>query len=169
MYAPAFTALPPTNLVVLAGSNVALNAAASGTAPLVDQWFKNGATLANGAGVSGATTTNLMLTSVTTNSTANYFLVVTNAYGAITSSVTALTVVLPPAINGVAANPDGSVTLNLAGSTGVSYVLVSTTNLTSSVWLPIATNVFDVTGVWLFNDVTATNFAQRFYRLEYSP
>jgi hypothetical protein len=169
VFAPAFTAQPPTNLAVLAGSDVTLNAAASGTAPLVDQWFENGVKLANGAGVSGVTTTNLMLTSVTTNSTANYSLVVTNAYGAITSSVTALTVVLPPAITGVAANPDGSVTLSLAGSPGVSYILLSATNLASSVWQPVATNVFDITGVWLFNDVTATNFPQRFYRLEYAP
>jgi hypothetical protein len=169
VFAPAFTTLPPTNLAVLAGSDVALNAAASGTAPLACQWLTNGVELANGAGVSGATTTNLMLTSVTTNSTANYFLVVTNAYGAITSSVTALTVVLPPAINGVTANPDGSVSLSLAGSPGVSYILLNTTNLASNVWQPVATNVFDVTGVWLFNDVTATNFAQCFYRLEYAP
>ena len=169
VYAPAFAAQPPTNLAVLAGSNVALNAAASGTAPLVDQWFENGVKLANGTGVSGVTTTNLMLTSVTTNSTANYSLVVTNAYGAITSSVTALTVVLPPAINGVAANPDGTVTLSLAGSPGVTYILLSTTNLASSVWQPVATNVFDLTGVWLFNDVQVTNFPQRFYRLEYAP
>ena len=59
VYAPAFTALPPTNLTVMAGSTVPLNAAASGTAPLVDQWFKNGVKLNNGAGISGATTTNL--------------------------------------------------------------------------------------------------------------
>ena len=168
VYAPAFTAQPPTNLTVLAGSNVTLNAAASGTAPLAYQWLKNGTLLNNGAGVSGATNTNLMLTSVTITNTANYSIVVTNAYGAITSSVTALTVVLTPVITGVAANPDGSVTLSLAGSPGVSYVLLGTTNLASSVWLPIATNVFDVTGVWLFNDQQVTNFPQRFYRLEYS-
>ena len=153
----------------MAGTTVMLNAAASGTAPLVDQWFQNGAKLNNSAGVSGATTTNLILTSVTISNTANYSLVVTNVYGAITSSVTALTVVLPPAITGVTANPDGTVTLSLAGSPGVSYILLSTTNLASNVWQPVATNVFDVTGVWLFNDVTATNFAQRFYRLEYAP
>ena len=109
------------------------------------------------------------MTSVTISNAANYFLVVTNAYGAITSSVTALTVVLPPAINGVAANPDGTVTLSLAGSPGVSYILVSTTDLVSYVWLPVATNVFDGTGVWLFNDSQVTNFPQRFYRLEYAP
>ncbi len=60
-------------------------------------------------------------------------------------------------------------TLNLTGSPGVSYVLESTTNLVSSEgWQPVATNLFDLTGVWQFNDTSATNFAQRFYRLKYS-
>jgi subtilase family serine protease len=166
---PAFTAQPPTNLTVLAGSTITISAMASGTAPLAYQWLMNGASLANGAGVSGVTTTNLMLTSVSTNSAANYSLVVTNAYGSITSSVAALTVILPPGITGVAANPDGSVTLNLTGSPGFSYVLESTTNFVSgSGWLPVATNVFDATGVWQFNDVSATTFPQRFYRLKYT-
>jgi hypothetical protein len=33
-------------------------------------------------------------------------------------------------------------------------------------WQPIATNMPDTNGVWQFNDVEATNFAQRFYRLK---
>jgi hypothetical protein len=57
----------------------------------------------------------------------------------------------------------------LTGSPGVSYVLESTTNFISgSGWLPVATNVFDVTGFWQFNDLSATNFTQQFYRLEYT-
>ncbi len=169
VFGPAFTSQPPTNLTVLAGSTVVLSATASGTAPLAYQWLKNGASLANGGDISGATTTNLTFTGVTTNDSANYTLVITNSYGSITSSVAALTVVLPPGITGVAVNPDGSVTLNLAGSPGVSYVLESTTNFNSgSVWLPVATNVFDITGVWQFNDMSATTFPQRFYRLKYT-
>ena len=166
---PAITVQPATNLTVLAGGTAAFSASASGSAPLACQWRKNGANLANGGGISGTTTTNLTFTGVTTNSAANYTLVITNAYGAITSSVAALTVVLPPGITGVAANPDGSVTLSLTGSPDVRYVLETTTNLASSAsWLPVATNVFDPTGVWLFNDVSATNFTQNFYRLKYT-
>jgi Pro-kumamolisin, activation domain/Immunoglobulin I-set domain/Carbohydrate binding domain/Viral BACON domain len=165
---PAFTA-QPTNLTVLAGNSAMFSASASGTAPLAYQWLKNGTNVANGGDISGATTTNLTITGVTTNDSANYTLVITNAYGSITSSVAALTVVLPPGINGVAINPDGSVTLILAGSPGVSYVLESTTNFNSgSGWLPVATNVFDTTGVWQFNDVSATTSPQRFYRLKYT-
>ncbi len=169
VFPPVFTARPATNLIVVAGSTVTFSAAASGSAPLAFQWYENGANLTDGDGISGTTTTNLMLTGVTTNSTANYTLVVTNAYGSITSCVAALTVILPPGLTGVAANPDGSVTLNLAGSPGFSYVLESTTNFVSGGdWLPVATNVFDATGVWQFNDVSAPTSPQRFYRLKYT-
>ncbi len=169
VFPPVFTARPATNLIVVAGSTVTFSAAASGSAPLAFQWYENGANLTDGDGISGTTTTNLMLTGVTTNSTANYTLVVTNSYGSITSCVAALTVILPPGLTGVAANPDGSVTLNLAGSPGFSYVLESTTNFVSGGdWLPVATNVFDATGVWQFNDVSAPTSPQRFYRLKYT-
>jgi len=94
---PAFIS-QPTNLTSVAGSAAVFAATASGFAPLTYQWYKDGISLANGSGVSGATTANLTLAGVTTNQAANYSLVVTNLYGAATSSVATLTVVLPPAI-----------------------------------------------------------------------
>jgi len=75
-----------------------------------------------------------------------------------------------PGIAGVAANPDGSFTLNLTGVPGDTYVLETTTNLISSAnWFPIATNTPGTNGVWQFNDAQATNFSQRFYRLKLGP
>ena len=96
-FTPAFSA-QPTNLTILSGSNVVFSATASGSAPLVYQWRKNGTNLVNGTGISGATSDVLTLTAVTTNSGGNYNLSVTNSFGAITSSVATLTVVLPPTI-----------------------------------------------------------------------
>jgi hypothetical protein len=166
---PAFTS-QPTNLTILAGNTATFSATANGTAPLVYAWRKNNNNLANGLGISGATSPSLALTGVTTNSAGDYTLVITNVYGSATSSVATLTVVLPPTISGVVANPDGTVTLGLAGSPGVSYILEGNTNITSAAgWQPIATNVMDLTGVWSFNDLQATNFPQLFYRLKYSP
>jgi len=166
---PAFTS-QPTNLTILAGNTASFSATANGTAPLVYGWRKNGINLANGLGISGATSPSLALTGVTTNSAGDYTLVITNVYGSATSSVATLTVVLPPTITGVVANPNGTVTLGLAGSPGVSYILEGNTNITSAAgWQPIATNVMDLTGVWSFNDLQATNFPQLFYRLKYSP
>jgi len=84
----------PISQTNLAGSNVSFIASATGSAPLVFQWRTNGVNL------TGANTNTLNLTAVTANNSGNYALVVTNAYGAITSSVVTLAVVLPPAITG---------------------------------------------------------------------
>ncbi|MEI7534134.1 MAG: immunoglobulin domain-containing protein [Verrucomicrobiae bacterium] len=97
VFAPTIST-QPTNLTVLSGGSAVFSATVAGTTNLVYRWRKGGTNLANGAGISGATTTNLSLTTVTTNSTGNYTLYVTNAYGSITSSIAALTVVLPAAI-----------------------------------------------------------------------
>jgi uncharacterized repeat protein (TIGR01451 family) len=75
----------------------------------------------------------------------------------------------PPVISSVAANPGGSVTLQLAGAPGFVYILQATTNLfPPQSWLPIATNTLGTNGVWQFTDMAATNFPQQFYRLELS-
>jgi hypothetical protein len=96
-FTPAFSA-QPTNLTILSGSNAVFSATAGGSTPLVYQWSKNGTNLVNGAGISGAASNVLTLAAVTTNSSGNYNLSVTNSFGAITSSVATLTVVLPPTI-----------------------------------------------------------------------
>ena len=88
----------PTNLTVGAGSPAVFHATVSGSAPLVYQWRKSGTNLANGVGIFGATSNVLTLTSVSVGSAGNYTLLVTNAYGAVTSSIATLTVLLPPAI-----------------------------------------------------------------------
>jgi hypothetical protein len=168
-FAPVITT-PPTNLIVFTGSNAVFTATAGGSTPLIYRWRKNGTNLSNGIGISGATNNVLTLTAATTNSAGDYTLFATNIFGVVTSSVATLTIVLPPSISGVTANPDGSVTLGLTGSPGVNYILQTTTNLLCpDGWQPVATNLMATNGVWLFNDPQTTNFPQRFYRLEYSP
>jgi hypothetical protein len=168
VFPPSLTS-QPTNQTVMAGSTATFSAAASGTAPLVYQWRYKGTGIANGPGISGATTTNLTLTNVSTNSAGDYAVVVANTYGSITSTVATLTVVLPPTIGGIASHPDGSITLQLGGSLGAIYVLETKSDLGSpDAWLPIATNVFNLTGVWQFTDPQATNSPQKYYRLKYN-
>jgi arabinogalactan endo-1,4-beta-galactosidase len=166
-----FILAQPANLTILAGNNAAFSAAVIGATPLGYQWQQNGTNLVDGAGVSGADTTNLTLTGVTSNSATNYTLVATNAYGSVTSNVATLTVLNPtPVITGVAANPDGSFTLNFTGTRGNTYVLETTTNLSSNDgWQPIATNTFDSSGVWQFTDMQAVSSQQLFYRLKLVP
>ena len=97
-FAPSIST-QPTNLTVLSGSNAVFFTAVSGTAPLTFQWSKNGTLLANGGNVSGATSNVLTFTAAATNNSGNYTLAVSNVFGAVTSGVATLTVVLPAAIN----------------------------------------------------------------------
>ncbi len=74
-----------------------------------------------------------------------------------------------PLITGVAAGNDRLV-LSLGGAPDYTYILEATTNLTlPNSWQPVATNTLGTNGVWQFTDPQATNFTQRFYRLEFLP
>jgi len=77
----------PTNLVVLAGNAAVFAAAASGTALLSYQWQFNGTNLP------GATNASLTLSNASRFDTGAYQLVITNTFGAATSSVASLIVV----------------------------------------------------------------------------
>jgi hypothetical protein len=80
----------PTNQVVTVGANVSLSVVASGTPPLAYQW------LFNGTNVAGAVTSTLTLTNVQDYDGGSYAVVVTNAYGTVTSTNAVLTVNPPP-------------------------------------------------------------------------
>src|ERR1035441_8874243 len=58
---------------------------ADGTGPLAYQWRKNGINLSDGGNVSGATSSNLALTSVSQTDAASYTAVVTG-FGSVTSA-----------------------------------------------------------------------------------
>ena len=87
-----FTATPPVitthplSQSVDAGSTVNFTVVASGTPPLTYQWRYNNVNLADGANVTGATTSTLRLTGVTTAQFGNYSVVVRNAASSVTSS-----------------------------------------------------------------------------------
>ncbi len=114
-FAPAITQSPLTQ-TNLAGTNVTLTVAASGTAPLAYQWRTNGIPRA------GATASALVLNSVTTNDALNYDAIVTNIFGAATSSVATLVVVAAPAI---VQQPQSQT--NIAGTTAIFSVTASGT------------------------------------------
>ncbi len=71
---------------IFAGQSFSLSAVASGTPPLAFQWRKGGAE------ISGATDATYVKSGATTGDTGNYDVVVTNAYGAVTSTVAAVTI-----------------------------------------------------------------------------
>jgi alpha-tubulin suppressor-like RCC1 family protein len=88
----------PTNQSVPINSNVTFYAAAAGTGPLIYQWQKDGINLTDDGRISGVTNAALTISGIQTNDAGNYLVLVTNAYGAATSSVATLTVLLHPVL-----------------------------------------------------------------------
>jgi hypothetical protein len=78
--APSILTQPASQLAAV-GSTAIFSVSASGSAPLVYQWQRNGVNLTNGAGISGATTGALTLSSVSAGNYGAYSVIVSNAYG----------------------------------------------------------------------------------------
>jgi hypothetical protein len=90
---PAGIAVPPSNCVVVVGSNATFAVTASGTPPFAYQWFKDANLLP------GQTNASLPLLKVQSNQAGLYSVAFTNAFGSCTSTAALLTVVpLSPTI-----------------------------------------------------------------------
>ncbi len=93
----------PTLVNVSLGAFTQLVAGASGAAPLLYQWQKgtNGiyVNCADKGDVSGSQSSALSFSAATTSDAADYRLIVTNVYGAATSQVATVTVILSPELN----------------------------------------------------------------------
>ena len=83
----------PQNQTVSQTSNATFMVTATGSTPLSYQWLFNGNGL-TGATLSGYTHANAQQTDA-----GSYSVIVTNAYGMVTSALATLTVILPPVIN----------------------------------------------------------------------
>ena len=92
---PSFI-LQPQNVTVTNGGSASFTVSASGDAPLYYQWYFNTNTL-----LVNQTNTSLAFASATTNNVGTYQVVVTNFFGAVTSSPALLTVItaVKPSIN----------------------------------------------------------------------
>ncbi len=89
--APAIT-VQPQGVMVLNGLPAEFAVSVCGAMPLGWQWFLNGSAL------DGGTNTMLSVPDVTSSDAGSYTVVVSNAYGSVTSSIAALTIDLPPTI-----------------------------------------------------------------------
>ena len=92
--APVITT-QPQSMAFRDGDNVCLSVTASGIPPMAYQWRKDSTNLVNGGRVSGAASAILCVSSAQASDIAGYSVVVTNAYGSVTSSVAVLTVAGP--------------------------------------------------------------------------
>jgi autotransporter-associated beta strand protein len=91
----------PVSLTNNAGTTATFAVGFIGTAPGF-QWFTNGLPL------SGATSASLVLNNVSQTNAVNYTVVLSNAFGVVTSSIASLTVIDPPVI----ITPPASLTVN---------------------------------------------------------
>ncbi len=106
--APAITA-HPSDQAVSEGQTATFNVSASGTAPLGYQWQKNGSNIAAATGSSYTTPPATLA-----DDGARFRCVVSNAFGAATSSEALLTVTLPAPVLLTEPDTDRAVALNLA-------------------------------------------------------
>jgi hypothetical protein len=126
----------PLSATGAAGTNFSFYAAATGYSPLTYQWRLNGVNLTDDGRITGAATTNIIISLVAGADAGGYDLVVTNIYGAATSQVATLTVLTPPSI--VSQPPNLTV---LTGSNASFRVIAGGTTPISYQWRKEGTNL----------------------------
>jgi hypothetical protein len=135
---PAFDTQPAgvTNVV---GSTVSFTPHAIGTAPLGYQWFFSGGAINNAASTTLAT---LTLTNVQQANAGNYWIIATNNYGSVTSSVVALAVTNPIGTTNIVNSPNEAslrAAINIGGWVSLGFngtiTLASTININNHVIL----------------------------------
>jgi len=154
----------PVSRTNTAGTTATFSVAASSSSPLSYQWRKNTANLNNGGNVSGATTTNLTLTSVSPSDVASYSVVITNTSGgSVTSSIVTLTVIPPPSL--LISKAGGSITLSWPdASTGFAAQQTPSLNPPIS-WAPVTNS--PVLGGGRYTLTIVPGNGAVFYRLIY--
>ena len=136
---PSFTSQPVDQTNVI-GTAASFSGLAAGTVPIGYRWQFNGLNLTNGGRISGATSTNLLITNAQPSDVGNYTLVASNVAAVATSTVATLTVLLPPSI--VAQPTNQTVVM---GSNAVFIVNASGTAPLSYQWRFAGTNLADAT------------------------
>lgn len=159
----------PPSITTYVGATTNFKATVTGTATVGYQWLSNGLTLANGGIVSGALTTNLVLSNLVVADSATYTIKATNAWG--TNSLSATLTVLPPPpsfITNLSTNGHNVVIGFYSGDpydTTNSFYVQGTTNLTGGIGgangsLASANNwgFTNITGASLTFTLSGTNF-----------
>jgi hypothetical protein len=90
------TGLTPSPLQVFPGATASIFVSSVSSSPILSyQWLTNGSILNSGGRISGTTSSNLVITALATSDAANYSVIVSNAFGAVTSAVDVVSVTLP--------------------------------------------------------------------------
>ena len=151
---PAIGGQPQSQSVTLGGKATFSVLASGGN--LSYQWLYNSNVLG------GATASSYTVPNAQTNNAGNYWVVVANTQGSVTSSNASLTV-LPaqPQFQSVTVLDDGTVQMVLGGQTGITYAIDRSADMQH--WTQLVTLV-NTNGICQFNDADSTNHPQGYYR-----
>ncbi|NOS69361.1 MAG: hypothetical protein HOP33_05450 [Verrucomicrobia bacterium] len=156
---PPYLTVQPQGTTVPVGSNATFNVTAGGTASLAYQWRLNGTNIA------GATSSSYTRNSAQAIHTGNYSVVITNAYGSVTSSNALLTLAAsqPLQFTLISRLADGGIRLGVSGEPGFTFQIATSTNLIN--W-NVLTNLPNPSGSLQFTDAPASG-VNLFYRAQY--
>jgi Immunoglobulin I-set domain len=146
----------PQSQTVLLGQNTSFNVTATGSG-VGYQWFFNSNS------INGASSVVLGLNKVSAKDVGQYFVIITNSLGSVTSSVVTLAIAPPPALHFSVSTP-GTIQLNANSVSGLTYVVQVATNLVNPVWVSILTNNTGNGGTVNFQPNAAVG-PRQFYRL----
>lgn len=150
----------PQNLTINPGYPGTLTVAASGSGTLSYRWFKNGAALADGGGLTGTTTATLSFAAAQAVDAGGYTVVVSNSGGSVTSATATVTVAIiyAPVITSATA-------LSAQPSAPLTFTIVASNSPTAfgATGLPSGLVIDPVTGA-----ITGTPSTQGIYAVVFS-
>ena len=160
---PPIIARQPLSRTNAVGTTASFTVEAAGGVPLSYQWRRQGTNLVDGGNVSGVTTTNLLIANVQLADAASYTVVVTNAYGSVTSSVAQLTVLNPGRFTNLSYSPAMGFSFIFRDAIlGRSYRIQRSPSMAEGSWVDWQS--FTYTEPMFLTDMVATGAERRFYR-----
>lgn len=159
---PPTIVTPPADQRVSPGGTATFTVVAQGTGALSYQWFFQATNM-----LPGAVEATLSLRKVQESEAGEYFVVVSNNAGSVTSTVARLTVqdASPVRLESAAATLSGGFQFTISGPVGGVVIVEDSADLAS--WTPVAT-ITNTSGNEIFTDPAATN-RTRFFRLRPTP
>jgi len=162
---PVITLQPtPANQTVNLGTNVNYFVRANG-GTISYQWLQNG------SNVVGGNSSSLNLNNVSRAQNGNYFVVVANSGGGVTSSVVNLKVLVPQLLGAPVMLPGGAFQLSSTDANGGLLTPADLTNLQAQAstnltdWTTLSNALTLTNGVLMLSDPAATNMTSRYYRI----
>ena len=156
-----FIAAQPRSQTISTGSIATFSVAATGTAPLLYQWYRGTSGETNGI-IPGATDTSYATSSLSTN--ASFWVSVSNSSGAADSDTASVTVLPPNSAHLSLSLLSGLPALRIDGFVGITYRVEYKTSLNVTNWI-VVTNFSQPTSPFTFLDSDAVGFPSKFYHL----